>query len=266
MRRAGAIMLRTILFAHHRSRSMRCKPILATTFFLLTLVPASTAAQAQQWVQLGCREVDLNVERDVIPVGVRDGRFTAIRLRAAGNAVQVLDLKVVYGNGERDDLPVRARIREGGASGPLDLYGRDRAIERIELVYARVPNFRGRARICADGRQAQAAAPAWVQLGCRDVDLSVDRDVIRVGPRDGRFAAIRLRASGNAVQVLDLKVIYGNGEPDDIPVRSRIREGGTSGALDLRGHDRVIDRIEMIYARVPNFRGRARICADGRAV
>src|SRR3954467_6180238 len=168
---------------------MSCKHLLAMALFLLTILPASTAAQAQQWVQLGCRDVDLNVERDVIPVGVRDGRFTAIRLRAAGNAVQVLDLKVIYGNGERDDISVRARIREGGASGPLDLNGRDRAIERIEMIYARVPNFRGRARMCADGRQAQAAAPAWVQLGCRDVDLNVDRDVIRVGLRDGRFAA-----------------------------------------------------------------------------
>jgi len=244
---------------------MRCKHILTMTLFLLALVPASTAAQAQQWVQLGCRDVDLNVERDVIPVGVRDGRFTAIRLRASGNAVQMLDLKVVYGNGEPDDIPVRARIREGAASGPLDLRGRDRAIERIEMVYARVPNWRGRARVCAEGRVAQAAAPNWVQLGCRDVDLNVDRDVIPVGLRDGRFTAIRLRASGNAVQMLDLKVVYGNGEPDDIRVRNRIPQGGTSGPLDLRGRDRAIERIEMIYARVPNFRGRARICADGRA-
>ena len=127
--------------------------ILTMGLFLLTLIPASTAAQAQpQWVQLGCRDVDLNVDRDVIRVGRSDGRFNAIRLRAAGNAVQMLDLKVVYGNGAPDDIPVRARIPEGGTSGPLDLRGRDRAIDRIELLYARVPNFRGRASICVDGR------------------------------------------------------------------------------------------------------------------
>jgi hypothetical protein len=243
---------------------MSCKHFLATALFLLTILPASTAAQAQQWVQLGCRDVDLNVDRDVIRVGARDGRFSAVRLRAAGNAVQVLDLKVVYGNGNADDIPVRARIREGGTSGVLDLRGADRAIDRIEMIYARVPNFRGRARICADGRHAQAAAANWVQLGCREVDLNVDRDVVQVDRRDGRFSAVRLRAAGNAVQMLDLKVIYGNGEPDDIPVRARIPEGGTSGPLDLRGHDRAIDRIQMIYARVPNWRGRARLCVDGR--
>jgi hypothetical protein len=246
---------------------MRCKHIVTMALFLLALIPASTAVQAQQWTPLGCRDVDLNVDRDVIQVGARDGRFSAIRLRVGGNAIQMLDLKVVYANGEPDDIPVRARIREGGTSGALDLRGRDRAIDRIELIYARVPNFRGRAKVCVDGRVAQAAsAPGWVQLGCRDVDLNLDRDVIQVGRQDGRFTAIRLRAAGNAVQMLDLKVVYANGEPDDIPVRARIPEGGTSGPLDLRGRDRGIGRIELIYARVPNFRGRARICVDGRAI
>ena len=218
------------------------------------------------WEQLGCQKVGFLVDRDVIRVGRRDGKFSAIRLEVSGNTVFMNDLKVVYGNGAPDDIPVRAVIRAGGQSGPLDLRGHDRAIDRVELVYAPVPNFRGRARICVDGRVAQAAGgPAWVQLGCRDVDLALDRDVIQVGVRDGRFSAIRLRAAGNAVQMLDLKVIYANGAPDDIPVRARIREGGTSGALDLRGRDRAIDRIELIYARVPNFRGRARLCVEGRA-
>jgi Protein of unknown function (DUF2541) len=131
---------------------MRCKHIVTMALFLLALIPASTAVQAQQWTPLGCRDVDLNVDRDVIQVGARDGRFSAIRLRVGGNAIQMLDLKVVYANGEPDDIPVRARIREGGTSGALDLRGRDRAIDRIELIYARVPNFRGRARICVDGR------------------------------------------------------------------------------------------------------------------
>jgi len=245
---------------------MRSKGILALLLSLLALLPASTtAAQAQQqWVQLGCQRVDLNVDRDVIPVGVTDGRFTAVRLRVGGNDVEVFDLKVVYGNGERDDIPVRARIPQNGTSGALDLHGTARYINRIEMVYARVPNFRGGAQVCVDGLAVRAAAPEWVQLGCRDVDLNVDRDVIEVGRRDGTFTAIRLRAMGNAVQMIDLKVVYGNGELDDIPVRARIPEGGSSGPLDLRGRDRAIDRIQLIYSRVPNWRGRAQICVDGR--
>jgi hypothetical protein len=158
-------------------------------------------------------------------------------------------------------------IPAGGQSGALDLRGHDRAIDRVEMIYERRRNFRGRARVCVDGRAvlAQGPGPNWVTLGCRDVNWALDRDVIRVDRRDGRFSAVRLRVTGNDVRVLDLKVVYGNGAPDDIPVQAVIRAGSQSGPLDLRGHDRAIDRIEMIYASRPNFRGRAQICVDGRA-
>ena len=109
-------------------------------------------------------------------------------------------------------------------------------------------------------------AKGWVTLGCRDVNFKVDRDVVRVTRGAERFDAIRLRVTGNDIRVLDLNVIYANGKPDDIPVKAVIRAGGRSGPLDLRGRDRSIDRIQMIYQSRPNFNGRARVCVDGRTV
>lgn len=61
----------------------------------------------------------------------------------------------------------------------------------------------------------------------------------------------------------DLKVVYGNGVPDDIPVRSEIRDGGQTRALDLKGRDRAIDRVEMVYRAQPNFKGSAKVCVYG---
>jgi hypothetical protein len=105
----------------------------------------------------------------------------------------------------------------------------------------------------------------WVQLGCQQVSfIGKDRDAIRVGRREGRFKAIKLAARGNDVEMLDLKVIYANGQPDDIRVRSVIRAGRETGPLDLRGGDRAIERIEMVYRSRPNFRGSATVCAEGR--
>ena len=57
---------------------------------------------------------------------------------------------------------------------------------------------------------------------------------------EGRFKAIRLMARGNDVEMLDLKVVYANGAPDDIPVRSMIRQGSHTRPLDLRGRERAI--------------------------
>jgi len=103
----------------------------------------------------------------------------------------------------------------------------------------------------------------WEELGCQKVGFLIDRDVVKVGRREGRFKAIRLDVSGNAVYMEDLKVVYGNGAPDDIPVRSEIRDGGQTRALDLKGRDRVIDRVEMVYRAKPNFKGSAKVCVYG---
>lgn len=104
----------------------------------------------------------------------------------------------------------------------------------------------------------------WEELGCQQVSfIGKDRDVIKVGRREGRFKAIRLHAKGNDVEVLDLKVIYANGAPDDIQVRSNIRQGSQTRPLDLRGRDRAIDRVEMTYKAKLNFKGIATVCVEG---
>jgi hypothetical protein len=242
---------------------------------------ANAQPVAERWVELGCRTVGFNVDRDVIRVGGQHGTFRAIRLRAANNAVYMLDLKVVYGNGAPDDIPVRAEIRAGGQTGALDLRGRDRVIERIEMIYRSRPNFRGQAVICAEGLAVVAAqtapppppvqipppvrvvpAPTWAQLGCRSVGFNVDHDVINVGGRQGAFRAIRLRTRGNDIFMSDLKIVYGNGASDNIPVHMEIRAGSMSAPIDLKGDRRVIQRIEMVYRSRPDFRGQAEVCID----
>jgi hypothetical protein len=119
------------------------------------------------------------------------------------------------------------------------------------------------AGLLATDAQAQRGGN-WVDLGCKEVNfLGADRDSIRVGRREGRFKAIRLQAKGNDVEMLDLKVIYANGAPDDIQVRSMIRQGTQTRPLDLRGRDRAIDRVEMVYRKPLNFRGKAVVCVEG---
>jgi hypothetical protein len=294
------------------------KKIAVLAGVVLTLAMATTSAEAQgrrdygrdgKWERLGCEEVGRRPDWDVISVGRREGRFSAIRLEAQGNSISILDLKVVYGNGAPDDISVRTEINEGDSTRPLDLRGRDRSIDRIEIVSKkdfRGPG-RGRARVCVFGLVADddrrgddrygggrgddrggrgddrggrgddrggrgddrygggggGRGGDWEELGCQSVGLLGDRDVIRVGRREGRFKAIKLRVSGNDVHIIDLKVVYGNGAPDDISVRSDIRQGGETRPLDLRGYERSIDRIELIYRAKPNFRGRAKVCALG---
>ena len=106
----------------------------------------------------------------------------------------------------------------------------------------------------------------WVELGCQKVSFRAERDVVRVGRREGRFTAIRLFARGGDVEMLDLKVIYANGEPDDIRVRHILERGERTRPLDLRGRERSIDRIELVYRALPNRRDREpTVCIEGLA-
>ena len=63
--------------------------------------------------------------------------------------------------------------------------------------------------------------------------------------------------------MVDLKVVYANGDPDDIQVRQWLRQGTQTGPLDLRGRERAIRRIDMVYRTKLNFRGHATVCAEG---
>ena len=109
-----------------------------------------------------------------------------------------------------------------------------------------------------------AAQARWEQLGCQKVGFLVDKDVIHVGRAEGKFRSIRLSVSGSKVHMMDLKVIYANGQPDDIPVREEIRAGGQTRALDLKGERRAIREIEMVYRSQPNFKGEATVCVEGQ--
>lgn len=99
----------------------------------------------------------------------------------------------------------------------------------------------------------------WELLGSKKVGFITDRDVIQVGRREGRFKAIKLRVKEAPIYMTDLKVIYSYGQPDDLPIRSEIRAGGETRAIDLKGRERAIKEIQMVYRSKPTFKGLATV-------
>ena len=99
----------------------------------------------------------------------------------------------------------------------------------------------------------------WELLGSKKVGFITDRDVIQVGRGEGRFRAVKVRVKDAPIHMTDLKVIYTNGQPDDLPIRSEIRAGGESRAIDLKGRERAIREIQMVYRSKPTFKGFATV-------
>jgi hypothetical protein len=243
-----------------------------------------------KWELLGTQAVDFRGARDVIHVGRREGRFTRIALEARDHDIYILDLKVVFLNNEVQDIPVRAQLRRDQRTRPLDLSGGERGIRQIQIVYRARPGVGGYAHLrvygekdrdggsgagavagtgprpgpaAGSGPGAGSGSDRWDELGCKKVGFIRDRDVIVVGRQEGRFRAIRLRVADTKVHMMDLKVVYANGDPDDIPVREEIPAGGQTKPLDLKGERRAIRQIETVYRSRPSLRGRATVCIDG---
>lgn len=94
--------------------------------------------RASQWDKLGERWVDGRVDRDVIAVTRRE-RYSRIKLVVEHSAVEIFDVNVVFGNGEKFDVNTRLIFGEGTTSREIDLPGGLRDIERIEFKYGNLP-------------------------------------------------------------------------------------------------------------------------------
>lgn len=222
----------------------------------------------------GTATVGFGVDRDVIRIGESIGKFDRIRFRVLDQDIFVRSLRVVYANGEIDEVAYNSDVKANSRTRWIPLKG-DRFIKEIQMVYNSRPNFRGRAFVEVYGHYA----PGWlgpngegrkynqgfVLLGKQTAGFTIDRnDKIEVGPNEGGFRKIRVNVRDEAITLFDVRVIYGNGEVDIIPAnRTRIDVGGTYGPIDLKGGTRVIREIRPTYrTRVFQQGGIAR----GRAV
>lgn len=221
---------------------------------------APSQYRTAEWEFLGARSIDFHTDRDIVPVGRREGLFRAIQLLAKGSAIRVADLDVVYTNGAIDNIPIDVVIRAGGYSRVIDLKGSDRAIKEIRLSYSAPPGSRDRAEVqifglersapkwTATTRKTSSEPKEWTLLGSRSVTYRTDLDIIPVGRREGRFRAIQLLVTNSAVAFGDLQVVYGNGVVHDVHIRKEIPAGGRTRVIDLKGDARVIKEIRFIYS------------------
>jgi hypothetical protein len=107
------------------------------------------------------------------------------------------------------------------------------------------------------------AAPTWHFLGRRRVNFLADHD--KVGVSGNRmYRRILIRATGNGVFMHRLRVVYGNGADDIIPVKYHFKQGEHSRVIDLRGGKRFIRAVHFFYSKPLNFKGASYVNLYGR--
>lgn len=87
----------------------------------------------------------------------------------------------------------------------------------------------------------------WELLGARKVNYTLDHDEILVTRAEGVFTAVQLRIKRSPINMHKMVIHYGNGETDEIELRTAFRAGSKSGVLDLPGNKRVIRKVVLWY-------------------
>ena len=84
---------------------------------------------------LGERTVNGGVDHDVIHVGKRDGQFHQIMIVVERAPIEMFDVVVTFGNGERFDPQTRLVFGRDTTSRIIDLPGGARYIRRVDFRY-----------------------------------------------------------------------------------------------------------------------------------
>ncbi len=84
---------------------------------------------------LGERTVNGSVDHDVIPVGRQDGKFHEIMIVVERAPIELFDLVVTFGNGERYEPHTRLVFGADSTSRNIDLPGGARFIKRVDFRY-----------------------------------------------------------------------------------------------------------------------------------
>jgi len=108
-------------------------------------------------------------------------------------------------------------------------------------------------------QQAFAQEGTWEKVGQRQVTFGVEKDVIVVTSKKGRYTKLQLKVKGSDVNFRDMKVYYGNGSVQDVSLRNTIPAGGESRIIDLDGKERTITKIEFIYDTKNNEKKRGTV-------
>ncbi len=212
------------------------------------------------WNRIGEIIVKPRVEREIIRVNPREDAFRRLGVRAFDGDVEIIEINMRFGNNEVERVRVGRLVRAGTGLPPIDLPGRARRVREIEVVYRPY----GPARIELVGREGGfgpgPGAGNWQELGCAKVGFLEGKDVIRVGRKEGAFRAIKLSVRGNKLRLERLRVVYANGQAEDLAVRTVVPEGAETRPIDLSGRHRGIDYVELRYLPQISFGGRANVC------
>ena len=239
--------------------------------------PPPPAWDATGWTSLGELEVNGKYDHDTLKIGFDDGRFSKLTFVVEDSDLELFDVVIKFGNGEKYSPTTRLTFKEGSRTGVIDLPGDQRFIKSIDFKYGNLPGS-GKARLrvyglavvdTTDHRDPPPPPPpafdskGWTKLGSRVVNGKKDKDTIKVGKYEGRFDQIVFVVEDSDIEVSKFTVWFEKGKKWSPRTNHYFKEGSRTRQIDLPGSDRHIKKIELRYKNVAGG-GRATVTVYGR--
>ncbi len=117
---------------------------------------------------------------------------------------------------------------------------------------------------CSSNNRVYAQNTSWEKLGTKKVDYKLDRDVIKVGARDGAFTKLKIGVTNGALNMHKMVVVYKNGQRDEISIRQNFTKKSDSRIIDLKGNKRIINEVIFWYDTKNKSDRRAKIHVFGK--
>lgn len=109
-----------------------------------------------------------------------------------------------------------------------------------------------------------ASRISWEFLGTKTVNYELNRDVLRVTPKEGTFTKLKLLVTGGSLNMYKMIVQYGNAKKEEINLKHNFNRRSDSRIIDLNGGKRLIRDITFNYGIKDRSRRRAKVHISGR--
>ena len=128
---------------------------LASLLLILLLSSFSsppTSTIASKWEKLGSRSVDFKIDRDVIQIGAKEGKFSKLKLNVTGGSLNMQKMKIEYYSGQIEVVNLKHKFTRKSSSTTIDIDGRKRRIKNIVFWYATSNRSKRKAKVTVFGK------------------------------------------------------------------------------------------------------------------
>lgn len=87
----------------------------------------------------------------------------------------------------------------------------------------------------------------WTNLGSRVVDYTLDHDVVSLNNSKEAFTSLKITVKNGTLNMHKATVHFANGDKQDIQFPEVVTPENDGRTIDLKGNDRVIEKVTFWY-------------------